>query len=103
MFTLYVLHFLYATHNIFFIGGRFETLVVASLCCLFKKQYSLFVHEEVQKLLFFLGEEWAILVFKFVHPSNLFVVVFYGVIGSRTVNNQAHTIFDVLECFETSM
>jgi hypothetical protein len=103
MLTLYVLHFLYAPHNLFLVGGWFEDLVAASLGCLFEEQHSLLVHEEVQELLFLLGEKRTILIFKLGHPSNLFVVIFDGVVRSSAIDDQAHPVFNIFECFETPM
>lgn len=103
MFALHVLHFLYAAHDFFLVCSGLESLIAASLGCLLEEKHSLLVHEKVQKLLFLLGEKGTVLVFEFGHPSNLFVVIFDGMVRSSAIDDQAHSVFDVFECFETSM
>ena len=53
--------------------------------------------------MFLLGEERTVLVFELGHPSNLFVVIFDGMVGSSAIDDQAYSVFDVFECFETFM
>lgn len=102
MFAFDVLHLFNAAHDLLLVGGGFEVLV-ASFYCLLEQKNSLFVHQEVQKLLLFFSKKRAVLIFKLCHFSDLFVVVVYCMIYSCSVDDKANSILDIFKSFEASM
>ena len=90
-----------ADDAVFFLSGGEVGAVV--LPCLFEEKNPFLVHEEVQKFLLLFVEKRAQLILELSHLPDLLIVVVNSMVGSRPVDDDAHSVLDVVECLEASV
>jgi predicted glycosyltransferase len=90
-----------ADDAVFFLSRGKVSVVV--LPCLLEEKNPFLVHEEVQKFLLLFIEKRAQLILQLSHLPDLLVVVFNCMVGSCPVDDDAHSVLDVIESLEASV